>query len=88
MNSETTEIIKKLLATKQKIAVVGHKNPDGDAIGSCLGLSFFLNRLGHKAEVIMPNDFPEFLKWLPGCDDIIFTIKTLIKALKPLIMRV
>ncbi|WP_339699085.1 bifunctional oligoribonuclease/PAP phosphatase NrnA [uncultured Marixanthomonas sp.] len=82
MNTETTERVKKLLASPQKIVVVGHKNPDGDAIGSCLGLSFFLNRLGHKADIIMPNDFPDFLKWLPGCDDIIIHDKDTDKSIE------
>lgn len=71
MNKETTQIVKELLASPQKIVIVGHKNPDGDAVGSCLGLSFFLKSLGHSPTVIMPNDFPDFLKWLPGVDDII-----------------
>jgi len=81
MNTETTERVKKLLASPQKIVIVGHKNPDGDAVGSCLGLSFFLNRLGHKVNVIMPNDFPDFLKWLPGCDDIIIHDKDTNKSI-------
>ncbi|UAB81125.1 bifunctional oligoribonuclease/PAP phosphatase NrnA [Marixanthomonas sp. SCSIO 43207] len=81
MNSETTQIIKKLLASPQKIVIVGHKNPDGDAIGSCLGLSFFLRRLGHKTNVIMPNDFPDFLKWLPGCEEIIIHDKDTDKSI-------
>ena len=71
MNSETTLIVKKLLDSPKKIVVVGHKNPDGDAIGSCLGLYFFLKLLGHETTVIMPNDFPGFLKWMPGCDAIV-----------------
>ncbi|SRX55674.1 bifunctional oligoribonuclease/PAP phosphatase NrnA [Aequorivita sp. CIP111184] len=71
MNKETTQIVKELFASPQKIVIVGHKNPDGDAIGSCLGLSFFLESMGHSTTVIMPNDFPDFLKWLPGVDDII-----------------
>lgn len=71
MNKETTQIVKELLASPQKIVIVGHKNPDGDAVGSCLGLSFFLKSLGHSTTVIMPNDFPDFLKWLSGVDEII-----------------
>ncbi|WP_042492472.1 DHH family phosphoesterase [Aequorivita sublithincola] len=70
MNKETTQIVEKLLASPQKIVIVGHKNPDGDAVGSCLGLSFFLKSLGHNATVIMPNDFPDFLKWMPRCEEI------------------
>lgn len=71
MDAATTKIIENLLASPQKIVIVGHKNPDGDAVGSCLGLSFFLNSLGHKTTVVMPNDFPDFLKWLPGVEDIV-----------------
>lgn len=71
MDKKTTARVKELLVSPKKIVIVGHKNPDGDALGSCLGLSFFLNGLGHKAQVLMPNDFPVFLKWLPGCGNII-----------------
>jgi len=71
MKREIAESIQRLLESKRRIVVVGHKNPDGDAVGSCLGLYFFLNGRGHDVQVIMPNDFPEFLKWLPGCDTIL-----------------
>jgi phosphoesterase RecJ-like protein len=80
MNSETTAIVKKLLDAPKKIVVVGHKNPDGDAIGSCLGLYFFLKKLGHQTNVIMPNDFPDFLKWMPGCETIIIYEKEIEKS--------
>ena len=71
MEKETVIIINKLLKSPKRIVIVGHKNPDGDAIGSCLGLSFFLKQRGHELQVVMPNDFPEFLKWLPGCANIL-----------------
>ncbi len=80
MNSEITSTVKNLLASSQKIVIVGHKNPDGDAIGSCLGLSIFLKQLGHQADVIMPNDFPDFLKWLPEVDSIIVHEKEVEKS--------
>lgn len=70
MNSETTATVQTLLSTPKKIVITGHKNPDGDAIGSCLGLCFFLKAIGHDAQVIVPNDFPDFLKWLPGVDTV------------------
>lgn len=71
MDKENIKVVRDLLSTPQKIVIVGHKNPDGDAVGSCLGLSFLLKSLGHKANVVMPNDFPDFLKWLPGVEEII-----------------
>ncbi len=71
MNKQTTAVVKDLLAAPKKIIVVGHKNPDGDAVGSCLALSLALKEMGHSCRVMMPNDFPDFLKWLPGCEDIL-----------------
>ncbi len=60
-----------LLKSPRNIIIIPHKNPDGDAIGSTLGLMHFLNNKGHKAKVIAPNDYPEFLKWPPGEDTIL-----------------
>ncbi|MBN2274404.1 MAG: bifunctional oligoribonuclease/PAP phosphatase NrnA [Bacteroidales bacterium] len=54
-----------------KIVIITHFNPDGDAIGSTLGLQMSLKKAGHTCHVIVPNDFPDFLKWLPGADEII-----------------
>ena len=59
------------LAKAENIVIVPHKGPDGDAIGSTLGLMHFLKDKGHKATVIAPNDYPHFLKWLPGNDEMI-----------------
>lgn len=68
-----TEIsaLKKRLQKPLNIVVVGHKNPDGDAIGSCLGLYHYLQSQGHSVTVVMPNDYPHFLKWLPGNDEVL-----------------
>ncbi len=59
------------LAKAENIVIVPHKGPDGDAMGSSLGLMHFLRDKGHKATVIAPNDYPHFLKWLPGNDEVI-----------------
>lgn len=63
--------LKELLSTPKKIAIVAHKSPDGDAIGSSLGLYHYLIDKGHQVEVVMPNDYPIFLKWMPGNDKIV-----------------
>lgn len=55
----------------ENIVLVSHVSPDGDAIGSTLGLWHFFNSQGKKATVIVPNNFPEFLKWLPGAREIL-----------------
>ncbi len=80
MDEKTTLRVKQLLNSPKKIVIAGHKNPDGDAIGSCLGLYFFLKGEGHSPTVIMPNDFPDFLKWMPGVDEIIVFEKDVEKS--------
>ena len=71
MNLTQVQSVEQLLSKPQKIAIVPHKNPDGDAIGSSLGLSHYLRLKGHDPRVIVPNDFPKFLKWMPGTQDIL-----------------
>ena len=63
--------LKVLLSTPKNIVIVPHKNPDGDAIGSTLGLYHYLKSHNHNAVVIAPNDYPDFLKWLPGEDSVL-----------------
>ncbi|MGC1203771.1 MAG: bifunctional oligoribonuclease/PAP phosphatase NrnA [Flavobacteriaceae bacterium] len=66
MNKQDISNLKLLLLTKKKIVIVPHKNPDGDAIGSTLGLYHYLLKGNHDVNIISPNDYPEFLKWIPG----------------------
>lgn len=66
MTQQDITEIKQLLASPKKIVIVPHKNPDGDAIGSTLGLYHYLLKSNHNATVITPNDYPDFLKWVPG----------------------
>lgn len=63
--------IKKILTPESKIVIVTHYNPDGDAIGSSLGLKHFLIGKGLDPTVIVPNDFPKFLKWMPAAKKIV-----------------
>ena len=63
--------VKRLLSEPKKIAIISHNNPDGDAIGSSLGLHHFLHSEGHEVSTLMPSDYPNFLKWMPGNDQVI-----------------
>lgn len=71
MNPEDITTVKSLLSQPQKIAIIPHKNPDGDAMGAALAVYAFLKDKGHEANVISPNDYPKFLKWMPGNDDVV-----------------
>ena len=63
--------LKQLLTKEQRIVIIGHKNPDGDAVGSTLGLHLFFEKLGLNSSVVLPNDFPDFLKWMPQADGVL-----------------
>ncbi|MFC4269448.1 DHH family phosphoesterase [Polaribacter marinivivus] len=60
--------LKAFLTTPKNIVIVGHRNPDGDAMGSTLALKFYLEKKGHNCTVVVPNEYPDFLHWLPGSD--------------------
>ena len=62
---------KSLLASPKRIAITTHQKPDGDAMGSPLGWYHYLIGKGHSVKVVAPTDYPEFLKWLPGNDQVI-----------------
>lgn len=70
MNLSSISEIKKLLSEPKKIVVVPHRNPDGDAMGSTLALFHFLQKNQHSVVVIAPNEFPDFLAWMPGATEI------------------
>ena len=71
MKKEEILAIQNLLATPKKIAIIPHRSPDGDAMGSTLALYHFLLKLNHKPVVISPNNFPNFLAWLPSSDTVL-----------------
>ena len=68
MKIQDIQAIQSLLATPKKVAIIPHRNPDGDAMGSTLSLYHFLRKNNHEATVISPNEFPDFLAWLPGSE--------------------
>jgi len=71
MKKEAILAIQNLLATPKKIAIIPHRSPDGDAMGSTLALYHFLLKLNHNPVVISPNEFPNFLAWLPGSETVL-----------------
>lgn len=74
--------IQKLLESPKKITIISHRNPDGDAMGSSLALLHFLKQLHHEVTFISPNEFPDFLAWLPGTKDVVIFEREFEKASK------
>ncbi|WP_369769777.1 bifunctional oligoribonuclease/PAP phosphatase NrnA [Flavobacterium sp. WC2416] len=70
MKTQDIQAVQILLATPKKIAIIPHRGPDGDAMGSTLGLYHFLLKNNHQPVVIAPNEFPDFLAWLPGSETV------------------
>lgn len=64
-----------LTRRKQKILLVTHENPDGDAIGSSIGLGEVLLHAGHDVKIVVPNDYPLFLHWFSSNVEIIVHIR-------------
>lgn len=68
---ENKKDLKKILSVPKDIVITTHRNPDGDAIGSSLGLYHYLNKLGHTVRIIAPSEYPPFLSWLKESEKII-----------------
>jgi len=70
-NQENIQPVKELLTDSQKIVITSHQSPDGDAIGSALGLFHFLKAKGHDVVVVMHDPIPSFLNWMNGTQEIV-----------------
>jgi phosphoesterase RecJ-like protein len=71
MKEEDIQAIQELLSAPKKVVIIPHRSPDGDAMGSTLALYHFLIKLHHEAIVIAPNEFPDFLSWLPASENVL-----------------
>lgn len=71
LKEDDIALLRKRIADAQHIVICGHMNPDGDAIGSTLSLYHWLTRQGKNVHVVVPNTFPDFLRWMPGTEKIL-----------------
>ncbi len=73
---ETLKELKQYLSSPRDLAIVVHRNPDGDAIGSALGLFHVLRQMGHTIRLLAPSEYPPVLNWMPGVEAfIIYDLK-------------
>ena len=77
MSLLTIDGLSKYLETPQNLVIIPHQNPDGDALGSCLGWAHLMKKLGHTTTVCSPNAFPDFLSWMPGAKEILLADQNL-----------
>lgn len=64
------EVLQTYLSNPKNIVIVGHRNPDGDAMGATLAMKHYLSKKGHQPTVVIPNQYPAFLDWMPGAEDV------------------
>ena len=71
LNEAQFSQLDQLIASADTILITCHKSPDGDAIGSCLGWAEYLRTREKEAIVIVPDQYPDFLQWLPNSEKIV-----------------
>ena len=71
LSTECAEELKNLLRSSRKIVLTCHRSPDGDALGSILGFADYLRELGKMPVVVIPDQFPDFFKWMPTIEKIV-----------------
>ncbi|MDF1571267.1 MAG: bifunctional oligoribonuclease/PAP phosphatase NrnA [Bacteroidales bacterium] len=81
LNKQAKEKIRAVIEQKEPVVVISHINPDGDAIGSSNALALYLKKKGVPVDVIIPNEVPDFLRWMPGFD-MVLTYKNNSEACK------
>ena len=71
IDAEKIQLLHKKIEESSEIVIVTHLSPDGDAIGASLAFAHFLKFLKKKVTVVVPNAFPDFLKWMSGSKQIV-----------------
>ena len=66
MNEQEILEIKDLLSSPKQIVILSHRNPDGDAVGSTIGLGLLLQKLHHNVKVVLPSEYPNMLSYIPA----------------------
>lgn len=71
LTAAETESLRSLILSSDNIILCCHRSPDGDALGSLLGMAEFLRQQGKVPVAVVPDAYPDFLQWLPGTERII-----------------
>jgi bifunctional oligoribonuclease and PAP phosphatase NrnA len=72
ISEDLVQQAKHLLKRADTVAILSHQGPDGDAVGSSLAMAEFLLTQGKHVQVIFPDPFPDFLRWMPGSEKSLF----------------
>ena len=67
---QNLEEFKSLVSNPKRCVIIMHTKPDADALGSSLGLAAYLKKKSHHVDVISPSDYPKFLRWMEGSNEV------------------
>ena len=70
LSGEQAAQLRSLIDESQNIIVTCHTNADGDALGSCLGWAEYLRWLGKESTIIVPDQYPDYLMWMPNTEKV------------------
>jgi len=70
MERRLDNIVNRIKAEKGKIGIISHFDPDGDAIGSVLGMYNFLKKYKDNVEAVLKDEIPYLFRFLPGVDEV------------------
>ena len=70
-NIDDIKRLEAIISESNFFVLTCHAGPDGDALGSTLGMAHYLRELGKEAMVVVPDAFPDFLAWMPGAQEIV-----------------
>lgn len=81
---QNIQAFREFLSENRKALIITHFKPDADALGSSLGLAGYLKKKKHHVTVVTPSDYPEFLNWMPGNNEVVVFTKDRIKEIEHL----
>lgn len=70
IDANTLAEARQMIAGAHRVVILTHMAPDGDAMGSSLGLKAWLEEQGKEVAVAVPSAYPDFLGWMPGANEI------------------
>ena len=71
MTDGECSLLRSLIDEAETIVICAHQNPDGDAMGAMLGWFAVLQHLGKDALMVVPDQYPDYLQWLPNTEKIV-----------------
>jgi phosphoesterase RecJ-like protein len=71
LSQDECSLLRSLISDATGIVICCHVNPDGDAVGACLGWAEYLRSMGKDPMVVVPDQYPDFLRWMPNTEKIV-----------------